>query len=878
MSCKMSKMQFKFDSNLEYQLEAIQAVVDLFQGQQDTSKDFPFIAENGVVPNELSLSKQDLLDNVQSIQKQNSIEKVGELQGMDFSVEMETGTGKTYVYLRSILDLNKHYGFKKFIIIVPSVAIREGVLKTIEITKQHFKRLYNNVPYNFSEYDSSNLSQVRQFARNNNIEILVMTLDSFNKDSNIMNRHIDRLSGQKPIDLVSRTNPILILDEPQNMESKKSKEALENLNPLCKLRYSATHRNYYNLLYRLTPVDAYTKGLVKKIEVLSVIKEDDFNAAYIRCIDIKADSKEIAAKLELNVKQKSGFKEKVLTIRHGDDLAEKTDNPEYDGFVVSEIRADYEYIKFSNGHTLKLGEDQGSDRKQLMRAQIKHTIQEHFRKQEALKDQNLKVLSLFFIDRVDNYVKEDGFIRKTFVEEFNRIQKEFGKDLDVDEIHAGYFATKTNGEYYDDASTTYMQRNKEAFDLIMKDKEQLLSFEEPTQFIFSHSALREGWDNPNVFNICTLNESVSEIKKRQEIGRGVRLPVDQSGQRITDQEFKLTVVANESYAEYVAKLQNEYVDEYGEVIAPPKPPNARNRKKITLRKGYKLNQEFKELWERISKKTRYAVDINTDELIEECVQEINNLTVSTIKVRVEKVSLSLKEGQGIQHQLVGQAAEELDKKYKIPNLIELIARETDLTRDTIYTILASIDNIDLIFKNPKEFTQSVVLIIKEKLKEFLINGIQYAEIEEFWKMELFEDMDAYEEYVLPDSNKKTIYDGIIWDSKGEREFAQKLEENDKVSLFVKLPPWFNVQTPVGEYNPDWAVVLEQRDLEGEITEKLYLVRETKFVDNLDNLRPSEKYKIKCAEEHFKAVGVDFNTINDFDKLSSNLTIKASEKA
>jgi len=854
-------MKFKFDSNLDFQLEAIKSVVDLFKGQKNTTKSFSFIAENGIVPNELGISEKKLLGNLNAVQKENNIKEIEELQGMDFSVEMETGTGKTYVYLRSILELNKEYGFNKFIIIVPSVAIREGVLKTLEITKPHFKQIYDNISYNFCEYDSSKLSRVRQFSRNNNVEILVMTLDSFNKDKNIMNQNIDKLSGQKPIDLVSKTNPILILDEPQNMESEKAKEALKKLNPLLRLRYSATHKNYFNLIYRLTPVDAYQKGLVKKIEVLSVVKEDDFNSAYIKCIDIKADEKGITAKLELNQKQKSGYKIKTIKVKQGDDLEQKSKNPEYKDFIISGIHAGYNFVKFSNGLTVKKGEDLGGDKKELMRIQIRHTIEEHFRKQELLKPLKLKVLSLFFIDRVANYTEEEGFIRKTFIEEFEKIKEKFPKfkDLNVDEVHSGYFSN-----YKSDKG---MERDKDTFDLIMKDKERLLSFEEPTQFIFSHSALREGWDNPNVFNICTLNETISEMKKRQEIGRGVRLPVNQTGERLTDLDFNiLTVVANESYSDYVSKLQQEYVDDYGEVIAPPKPANARNRKVLKLKKGFKLNPEFKELWKRIGKKTRYSVEINTNGLIKNCIDEINKITINNIKIRVEKVFLSFEEGKGIKYQFVGDEAEEINKNFEIPNLIELISDETNLTRETIHSILSKVNNIDLIFKNPQEFTQSMSLIIKEKLKEFLMNGIKYIELKEFWKMELFEDMDAYEEYVVADYNDKTIYDGTIWDSEGERDFAKELEESDKVKLFVKLPQWFVVETPVGEYNPDWAVVLEERDTQGKIREKLYLVRETKFVTNLDNLRPSEKHKIKCAEEHFKTIDVNFKTIKSFQEI------------
>ncbi|MFA5174566.1 MAG: DEAD/DEAH box helicase family protein [Candidatus Pacearchaeota archaeon] len=853
-------MKFKFDSNLDFQIEAINSITNLFNGQKNTTKYLPFIAEDGVVPNELEISEKKILDNLKAIQKMNNLKETEKLDGMDFTIEMETGTGKTYVYLRTILELNRDYGFKKFIIIVPSIAIKEGVLKTLEITKQHLQKIYDNISYNFSEYDSSKLTRIRQFSRNNNVEILIMTLDSFNKDTNIINQKNDKLGG-RPIDLVAKTNPILILDEPQNMESDKAKEAIIKLNSLFRLRYSATHRSYYNLAYRLTPVDAYNKSLVKKIEVLSVVKDDDFNNAYIKCLDIIANEKGITAKLEVNQKQKSGYKLKSITIKQGDDIYKKTDNPEYKDFIVSGIHAGYNYVKFSNGVNVKKGEDLGGDKKELMKIQIRHTIEEHFRKKELLEPLNIKVLSLFFIDRVANYTESEGFIRKTFIEEFENVKKDFPKykKLNVDEVHNGYFSNFK--------SEKGMEQDKEAFDLIMRDKEKLLSFEEPTQFIFSHSALREGWDNPNVFNICTLNETVSEMKKRQEIGRGVRLPVNQTGERITDLEFNiLTVVANESYADFVSKLQQEYIDEYGISIAPPKPANARNRKMLKLKKGFRLNPEFKELWKKISKKTKYSVNIETSELIHDCIDEINKLTIKTIRVRVEKVFLSLTEDEGIKTQFVGNEAEELNKDFDIPNLIELISSEVNLTRETVYNILSKVDNLNLIFKNPQEFTQSMITIIKEKLKEFLTNGIKYIELEEFWRMELFDNIESYDEYIIPDYNDKTIYDGTIWDSDGEMNFAKKLQDDDRVKLFIKLPPWFIVQTPVGEYNPDWAVVLEERDLTGKVKNKLYLVRETKFVESLENLRPSEKYKIKCAEEHFKTIKVDFKPIKTYDEM------------
>ncbi len=848
-------MKFKFESDLGYQLEAINSIIELFKGQKDTSKDFTLIPENATIPNEMELSEKDLLENLKEVQKLNNIKISEELEGNDFSIEMETGTGKTYVYLRTIMELNKNYGFKKFIIIVPSVAIKEGVLKTLEITKTHFKLLYN-IPYNYYEYDSSKLSRIRQFSRNNYIEIMVMTLDSFNKDTNIMNLSHDKLSG-RPIDLVSQTNPILILDEPQNMESENAKKAISQLDPLFKLRYSATHREFYNLIYRLSPVDAYNKGLVKKIEVDSVIKENDFNNAYIRCLNISADSKGIKAQLEVNKKQKSGFKVCKLTVKHNDDLYKKTKDPEYEGLMITEINANYNYIRLSDGLKIRLGEDSWGDRKEIIRIQIRQTIEEHFEKQRILKSYGIKVLSLIFIDRVDNYLNKDGYIRTIFEAEFQNIKsayKEF-KDLDVSEVHNGYFSKNS--------SEVGMKKDKAVFDLIMKDKERLLSFDEPLQFIFSHSALREGWDNPNVFNICTLNQTVSNIKKRQEIGRGVRLPVNQEGERVKDIKHNiLTVVANESYSDYVSKLQTEYIDEYGE--APPNPPEKRKRKTIKLKKGFQLNPGFKELWERISRQTKYKVNVDTEKLIETCIDEINEMNVNTIKIRIEKVSISIDSEEGVKTHFVGQGSEELVKDFSIPNLLERISDETSLTKKTIYKILSGINNLDLIFTNPQDFIYSITLIIKEKLRDFLVNGIKYVELDSWWQMELFDNIETYEDYYY--EVEKSIYDAIQWDSKGERTFARRLDRMDNVKLFIKLPNWFKIMTPIGSYNPDWALIIEDRDQHGNIKEKLYLVRETKFFTKMEDIRDEEKIKIKCAKKHFNIIGVDFKAINNVENI------------
>ncbi len=853
-------MDIKFESNLDFQLDAIASITDLFKGQLCDDEPFPLFMEGGVYPNHFSITDEQILANLQQIQRNNNLPMSEILDGRRFSVEMETGTGKTYVYLRTIFELNARYGLRKFIVIVPSIAIKEGVLKTLDITTRHFKKIYENLPYNFYEYDSSKINAIRHFARSNCVEIMVMTLDSFNKDTNIMNQAIDKLGGQRPIDFVSKTHPVVILDEPQNMESENARKAIQGLDPLFELRYSATHRQYYNLVYRLTPINAYNKKLVKRIEVFSVTKDGDYNGAFVKCEDISAEKSGLRAKVQAYKKQGTGHKLATITIKKGDDLSDKTGYGEYVGFRAVALNASApKYIEFSNGVKLAAGQASGDDKKSVMRAQIRHTIEEHFQKQERLKHQGVKVLSLFFIDRVASYLDKDGFIRTTFIEEYESLKGSYPtfKSTDVNEVHEGYFST-----YKTERS---MEEDKEAFDIIMRNKERLLSMEEPVQFIFSHSALREGWDNPNIFNICTLNETVSEMKKRQEIGRGLRLPVTQTGERFRDPDLNvLTVFSNESYTDYVTKLQKEYVDEYGGTGVPPMPGNANKSRTVHLKKGFLLSPEFQELWARISKKTKYSVRFDSNKLIDECVQQAENICLEPVKLRLEKVKLNYIENS-IETIYIGERDVDYVTDYPLPNLVENISRETMLTRRSVVEILSRMHNLEQCYNNPKGFIERLSSIIKERMNAFLIDGIRYVELPDFWRMELFKDaLESYETVTVPVT--KSVYDSVEVDSEGERSFAIELENDSKVKLFIKLPPWFTVPTPIGAYNPDWAIVMCIRDIDGQVKETLYLARETKFVTSLDNLRPSEEGKIKCAKAHFGTIGVDFREVKCYQEL------------
>jgi len=597
----------KFDSNLKFQLDAINSVVNIFEGQpmedslfktafQKKSSELQEFAYTG---NNLVLSDEDILENLKNIQDTYDLEISKKLDGMNFSVEMETGTGKTYVYLRTIFEMNKKYGFKKFVIVVPSIAIKEGVLKSISIMKKHFQDLYNKTPFDHYVYDPKNINNISSFAKNNNIQILIINIDAFRKTvanvsdeskANIIHRRRDQLQGRKPIEYIQAVKPILIIDEPQSVDNTpKAQEAIKTLNPLCTLRYSATHRNVYNQTYSLNAIKAYDQRLVKKIQVTSVVEEITGNNAFVKLMT--TDNKNgIKAKLKIHYLNKGVLKEKNISVKDGSDIFELSNEHEVykNGYIVRVIDCTPgdEYLEFVNGIRVKLKQEIGGNNVDVQKAQIRATIQQHLDTEMRLKNEGIKVLSLFFIDRVANYrfynddnEASQGKFAEWFEEIFNELinkphfkelKKEVYGNLEsygIEKIHDGYFAQDRKGKWKDTKGTTL--DDDSVYDKIMKNKEQLLSSGEPLRFIFSHSALKEGWDNPNVFQICTLNETKSAFKKRQEIGRGLRLPVNQKGERIKVEWInKLTVVANESYEQFCKTLQSEYESdgiEFGKV-------------------------------------------------------------------------------------------------------------------------------------------------------------------------------------------------------------------------------------------------------------------------------------------------------------------------
>ncbi len=980
-------MKLKFDPSLDYQKTAINAVVSVFDGQPIVQSSFEIsgtgdqssvlFTELGI-GNKLTLTDDFILQNVHKVQEQNDIEKVKSLEGREFSIEMETGTGKTYVYLRTILELNKYYGLKKFIIVVPSVAIREGVLKSIELTRDHFLTLYNNVPFDSFVYDSSKLGKVRQFATSNQIQIMIINIQSFQKDIgdkdesemteeelkklNIINRESDRMSGRKPIEFIQSTNPIVIIDEPQSVDNTpKAKKAILNLQPLLTLRYSATHKNPYNLLYKLDPIKAYDLRLVKRIEIASVRSDDSFNDAYVKLI--RVDNKNgIKAQLEIHKESSDGPKATKIWVKQGDDLYERSENRHNykEGWIVQNIDCTptAEYVEFNQGRFLSLGQESGGLGEEIMKAQILETVEQHLKKERSFQGKGIKVLSLFFVDKVANYrvYNEDGTtslgrIGKWFEEAFKELSaKPMYKGLiphDVSDIHNGYFSQDRAGHSKDTTGKT--KDDEDTYNLIMRDKERLLDQSVPLRFIFSHTALKEGWDNPNIFQICTLRDVGSETERRQQIGRGLRLAVNAQGERVHDENInRLTVIANEYYEEFARNLQSEYEQDFGikfgliekitfsklvrsdssgqehaigqavsekiwselqkqgyisdsgqildkfdpknphfelkvsETFADLKPaiideiqkyvftnriPNVREKRPVRFRKEVHLSEDFKALWDKIKQRTRYRVVFNTNDLIARAVTRIKEIEpIKPIKISMTRVDIDISEAGIGADKLLEERSRETDAVKVLPDIIAYLQKETELTRHTLVEILKKSGRLHEFKINPQQFMALVSRELSRALHDLMLEGIQYEKIaDNYWEMSRIEeeaekDITHYlSNLYIVQNQEKSLFDAIEYESEVEKKFAQDLDNNELVKLFVKLPSWFKIDTPIGTYNPDWAFVTER---EG----KLYFVRETKSTLDSEERRTKENQKIRCGKKHFEIIGVDYDVVTSLKEV------------
>ena len=853
-------MKLHFDADQEFQLDAINSVVAIFEGQPLGRVGFDLFADTlfqeAGIGNHLLLGYDQILENVQTVQKTNELAVADKLDGMNFSVEMETGTGKTYVYLRTIYELNKKYGFQKFVIVVPSIAIREGVLKNLEITFDHFQNIYDKTPLKFTVYDSKRVSALRNFADSNNIQILVINIDSFAKDENIINKPNDRLTGRKPVEFIQATKPIVIVDEPQNMETEIRKTAITNLNPLCTLRYSATHTNRYNMVYNLDPVKAYDLGLVKQIEVDSIVTENDFNEAFIALEKVTATKTKTAAKIKIDVNTNDGVRRKTIMAKVGDDLYDLSGKRDIykSGYIINGIDVSDGFIELSNGETVFTGNAKGGFTDEVMKVQIRKTIEEHFLKERKFTDKGIKVISLFFIDRVANYRSygADGNpVKGKFALWFEEIYREMsGKSsykgmlpYSAEEVHNGYFSQDKKGNWNDTKGNSLA--DDDTFKLIMKDKERLLDINEPLRFIFSHSALREGWDNPNVFQICTLNETRSQLKKRQEIGRGLRLSVNQEGWRIQDTNInRLTVIANEAYEDFARQLQTEIEEDCG-VSFHGRIKNKQKRATLKYRKGFELDEKFKDIWDKIKYQTTYKVDYDSQELIKKAAKAIKQMPITKKAIiKTTKTAIEFDE-TGIISDIRASYNIALDGRFRIPDVLFYIQERTELTRSTVLAILLQSGRAGEIVINPQLFLDNAVTAINDVLTGLMIDGIKYEKIgAKEYEMRLFEDYDIHVgELTFKVTKKdKTIYSNLVpLDSNVEYAFARDCEERDDIEFYFKLPHWFKINTPIGTYNPDWALIKKNE-------KTVYFIAETKSAGQ--ELRVTEKQKIKCGLAHF----------------------------
>lgn len=977
----MSNSTFQFDPRQQYQLDAIAAVVGLFDGQPADANKLAVTLrgmlgetaegqlavdtaqEIGAIGNNLVLDEATILTNLQAVQDRNGLEQSESLAGgkLDFDIEMETGTGKTYVYLRTIFELAQHYGFGKFIILVPSVAIREGVNTSIRLMREHFCDLYPALPFDAGIYRGDRAEDMQAFATATGVQILVMTIASVRGNANnlIIHQQRDKLNGLKPIDYLKATRPVLIMDEPQNMESLLSQSAVVELDPAFTLRYSATHGQLRNLVYRLDPVDAHDLGLVKQIVVDSVAQQGADAAPYLKLVDVTNTRGTFKAKLELSCRAANGSVSRAAkTVKRDADLAAVTGNPAYDGWRINGMSIDPVSVELSNHGILLQGEAIGGASGVIYKEMIRQTILEHLRKEAVMRDKGIKVLSLFFVDRVASFLGDGTnnenangeFVKwfdEVFIEERNRSAR-YRELLPQEprDLRRAYFSQlkKKGGkvEFQDSSGAT--KADDDAYELIMQDKQRLLDMDEPVRFIFSHSALREGWDNPNVFQICALREIGKDTERRQTLGRGLRLPVaktERGYERIADRGIaSLTVIANESYAAFADSLQGEY-KKAGVAIGQVRPgefaklarldaegkatdellgykasqdifrhlhshnylrdgkttpmftpdatdfslnlpealkpyetdiiqrirdagigkyvKNAKDRKARKFNKALYASPEFEEFWNAISRKTTYRVTVDPLDLVGKSVYAIQREDrIKPLRIEVTRAGIRVLRG-GAVDEVKSSQAKELTGNYDLPDIIGELQQATSLTRSTLVKIVVGSGKLDQFIGNPNEFIAMIRRVIQGELAKIVIKGIQYEkldgsiyELRELQTDGLEEKERFFDQMVEIHNTQKTDFDHVVYDSKVEREFAEMLDTRPDIKLFMKLPAKFKVATPVGDYNPDWAII---RQTDGE--NRIYMIRETKSTHDRDKRRPSENAKIDAAIEHFKVIGIGY---------------------
>lgn len=1013
------KLQFKHQ---KFQADAAKAVVDVFAGQPYLTPSYMMDRGSGYYQQSLTdeedftgwnnqkivpeLNDRLVLEHVQKIQRDNQIQPSDKLEGKyNLTIEMETGVGKTYTYIKTMYELNKHYGWSKFIVVVPSIAIREGVYKSFQVTQEHFAEEYGK-KVRFFIYNSSQLTEIDRFASDNSINVMIINSQAFNargKDARRIYMKLDEFRSRRPIDIIAKTNPIMIIDEPQSVEGKQTKENLKQFNPLMTLRYSATHKSdsIYNMIYRLDAMEAYNKRLVKKIAVKGITESGSTaTESYIYLESINLSKAAPTATIQFDMKGATGIRKITRTVSEGYNLYDNSGQMEEykQGFVVSRIDGRDDSVEFINGIKLYAGDVIGKvSEEQLRRIQIRETILSHIQRERELFYKGIKVLSLFFIDEVAKYKQYDvasqpmnGSYADIFEEEYNDIisnlqigmgENDYMKYLSAipaDKTHAGYFSIDKKGKMIDSkvARKETTTDDVDAYDLIMKNKELLLDRnpkKSPVRFIFSHSALREGWDNPNVFQICTLKQSSSDVRKRQEVGRGLRLCVNQDGERMDTNVLGndvhnvnvLTVIASESYDSFAKGLQGEiaeavadrpravtaelfigkvikddkgneqvvdsdtasaiyydlivngYIDKKGvltdnyyedkangeikiaeevsdsaasviEIIdsiydsRSMMPENARsNNIELEVDESKLAMPEFKVLWNKINSKSVYVVDFDTDELVKKAIASLDKkLRVSKIYFRVETGAMEqikskealvsgtsfVKEESASYGNVVAASS---NVKY---DLIGKLVDETGLTRKAVIQILQGIQpaTFNQFKDNPEEFIIKAAALINDEKATSIIEHITYDVMDEKYGTDVFTDPTIKGRLgVNAMKAKKHLYDHIVYDSSNEQKFATELDINTNVAVYVKLPDGFYISTPVGHYNPDWAIAF----YEGTV-KHIYFVAETKGSMNSMQLRLIEESKIHCAREHFKVISngeVVYDVVDSYKTLLDMVT-------
>ena len=1012
------RLQFKHQ---KFQADAAKAVVDVFAGQPYLTPSYMMDKGSGYYQTTLTeeqdytgwsnakivpeLSDGVILEHLQKIQRANQIEPSRKLEGhYNLTIEMETGVGKTYTYIKTMYELNKQYGWTKFIVVVPSIAIREGVYKSFQVTQEHFAEEYGK-KIRFFIYNSAQLTEIDRFASDSSINVMIINSQAFNakgKDARRIDMKLDEFRSRKPIDIIAKTNPILIIDEPQSVEGPQTKKNLEKFNALFTLRYSATHKSdsIYNMVYRLDAMEAYNKRLVKKISVKGITESGTTaTESYVYLESINLSKAAPTATIQFDYKGANGIRKVSRTVGSGYNLYDNSGQlDEYqNNFIVKQIDGRDDSVEFLNGIKIYAGDVIGKvSEEQLRRIQIRETILSHIQKERQLFHKGIKVLSLFFIDEVDHYKQYDaagqpqnGIFADIFEEEYRDIvenlQLELGdgdyisylNSIPVERTHAGYFSIDKKGRMTNSRLTNKKEKTSDdidAYDLIMKNKELLLDRDpkrSPVRFIFSHSALREGWDNPNVFQICTLKSSGSDVRKRQEVGRGLRLCVNQDGERMDTNALGndvhninvLTVIASESYESFAKGLQsemaeavadrpkavtrelfldkvirdergnetvidsdtasaivfdlitNQYIDRKGALTdkyyidkangqlqvaeevadcadsvidiidsvydsSAMTPENARsNNVELRVDEEKLKSREFRALWSRINAKTVYVVDFDTDELVRKSIAALNSkLHVAKIYFKVETGhmdSIKSKEDLLSGTSFVRESSGTYDEKMKTIevnrgvkyDLVGKLVEETGLTRKTIVQILTGIQKavFDQFRTNPEEFIIKAAGLINDEKATAIIQHITYDVMDDHYDTDIFTEP-TIKGKLGTNAMKanKHLYDHIVYDSTNERDFAEKLDVSNDVAVYVKLPDGFYISTPVGHYNPDWAIAF----YEGTV-KHIYFVAETKGSMNSMQLREIEKSKIHCAREHFKAISggnVVYDVVDSYTSL------------